>query len=129
RARPPFAPWARLAADGRIELLTGGFHEPILSMRPDDDKVGQIEALNEFLRTNFGVRPRGMWLAERVWEPHMPKALQRAGVEFVVLDDAHFALAGLEPEALGGYYPTEQPGATLAVFPISQRLRYLVPFA
>lgn len=129
RARPTFDLLGRLAADGRIELLTGGFYEPILSMLPDDDKVGQIEALNEFLRTNFGVRPRGMWLAERVWEPHMPKALRRAGVEFVVLDDAHFALAGLEPESLGGYYLTEEQGARLAVFPICQRLRYLVPFA
>jgi alpha-amylase len=59
----------------------------------------------------------------------MPKALRRAGIEYVVLDDAHFALAGLEPETLGGYYLTEEQGATLAIFPISQRLRYLVPFA
>lgn len=129
RARPTFDLLGRLATDGRIELLTGGFFEPILSMLPDADKVGQIQALSEFLRENFGVKPRGMWLAERVWEPHMPKALRRAGVEFVVLDDAHFALAGLEPESLGGYYLTEEQGATVAVFPISQRLRYLVPFA
>ena len=56
-------------------------------MLPDADKVGQIQALSEFLRANFGVKPRGMWLAERVWEPHLPKALSRAGVEFVVLED------------------------------------------
>jgi alpha-amylase len=129
RARPTFDLLGRLASDGRVELLTGGFYEPILAMLPDDDKLGQIEALSDFLRANFGVRPRGMWLAERVWEPQMPKMLRRAGVEFVVLDDAHFALAGLEPEALGGYYLTEEQGATLAVFPISQKLRYLVPFA
>jgi len=129
RARPTFDLLGRLAADGRAELLTGGFYEPILAMLPDDDKLGQIEALSDFLRANFGVRPRGMWLAERVWEPQMPKILRRAGVEFVVLDDAHFALAGLEPDTLGGYYLTEEQGATLAVFPISQKLRYLVPFA
>ncbi len=129
RARPTFDLLGRLAADGQVELLTGGFHEPILPMLPDRDKVGQIQALSEFLRAQFGARPRGMWLAERVWEPHLPKALREAGVEFVLLDDAHFALAGVEPEALGGYYLTEEQGATVAVFPISQRLRYLVPFA
>ena len=129
RARPTFDLLGRLASDGRVELLTGGFYEPILAMLPDDDKLGQIQALSDFLRANFGVRPRGMWLAERVWEPQMPKILRRAGVEFVVLDDAHFALAGLEPDTLGGYYLTEEQGATLAVFPISQKLRYLVPFA
>jgi alpha-amylase len=129
RARPTFDLLGRLAADGRVELLTGGFYEPVMSMLPDADKLGQIQALSEFIRSNFGVRPRGMWLAERVWEPQLPKILSQAGVEFVVLDDAHFALAGLEPEALGGFYLTEEQGATLAVFPISQKLRYLVPFA
>jgi 4-alpha-glucanotransferase len=128
KARPTFDLLGRLASEGRVELLTGGFYEPILAMLPDEDKIGQIEALSEFLRSNFGVRPRGMWLAERVWEPQLPKVLRAAGVEFVVVDDAHFALAGLEPEALGGYYRTEEQGASLAVFPISQRLRYLVPF-
>jgi 4-alpha-glucanotransferase len=129
RARPTFDLLGRLAADGRVELLTGGFYEPILAMLPDRDKLGQIQALSDFLRSNFGVRPRGIWLAERVWEPQMPKILKQAGVEFVVLDDAHFALAGLEADALGGYYLTEEQGSTVAVFPISQRLRYLVPFA
>jgi alpha-amylase len=127
-ARPTFDLLGRLAAEGRIELLTGGFYEPILVMLRDPDKVGQIQALSEFLRSNFGVRPRGMWLAERIWEPQLPKVLREAGVEFVVVDDAHFALAGLEPETLGGYYLTEEQGASVAVFPISQRLRYLVPF-
>jgi alpha-amylase len=129
RAPATFDLLGRLAADGQVELLTGGFYEPILALLPDWDKVGQIQALTQFVRASFGVTPRGMWLAERVWEPHLPRVLREAGVEFVLLDDSHFALAGLEPEALGGYYLTEEQGATVAVFPINQRLRYLVPFA
>jgi hypothetical protein len=118
-----------VVADGRVELLTGGFYEPILAVLPDPDKRGQIERLSAFLKTEFGVRPRGMWLAERVWEPHLPRALRDAGVEYVLVDDRHFALAGHEPEELGGYYLTEDQGATLGVFPINQRLRHLIPFA
>jgi alpha-amylase len=129
RAPATFDLLGRLAADGQVELLTGGFYEPILALLPDWDKVGQIQALTQFVRASFGVTPRGMWLAERVWEPHLPRVLREAGVEFVLLDDSHFALAGLDPEALGGYYLTEEQGATVAVFPINQRLRYLVPFA
>jgi hypothetical protein len=129
RARSTFDLLGRLAADGRVELLGGGFYEPILALLPDWDKVGQIQALAHFLRTHFGVSPRGMWLAERVWEPHLPRTLREAGVEFVLVDDSHFALAGLDPETLGGYYLTEEQGAAVAVFPINQRLRYLVPFA
>jgi 4-alpha-glucanotransferase len=117
-----------VVASGRVELLTGGFYEPILAILPDADKRGQIGRLSEFLTTHFGVRPRGMWLAERVWEPHLPRALHDAGVEYVLVDDRHFALAGLEPDDLGGYYVTEDQGATLGVFPINERLRHLIPF-
>jgi alpha-amylase len=129
RARPTFDLLGGLVADGRVELLTGGFYEPILPMLRDGDKVGQIQALTAFLRANFGATPRGMWLAERVWEPQLPKVLREAGVEFVLLDDAHFGQAGLDPESLSGYYLTDEQGVRLAVFPINQRLRYLVPFA
>ena len=118
-----------LAARGQIELLTGGFYEPILAVLPDHDKIGQIERLTTFLKSNFGVRPRGMWLAERVWEPHLPRVLCEAGVEYVLVDDRHFALAGLDVDTLAGYYLTDEQGQSLRVFPINQRLRYLIPFA
>jgi len=127
--RATFDLLGEVAASGRVELLTGGFYEPILAILPDPDKRGQIGRLSEFLATHFGVRPRGMWLAERVWEPHLARALHDAGVEYVLVDDRHFALAGLEPDDLGGYYVTEDQGATLGVFPINERLRHLIPFA
>jgi alpha-amylase len=120
---------AALVGRGQVELLTGGFYEPILAILPDHDKVGQIQRLSEFIVSHFGVRPRGMWLAERVWEPHLPGALRAAGVEYVLVDDSHFGLAGVDPETLGGYYLTEDQGVLVGVFPINQRLRYLIPFA
>src|SRR5881392_1131500 len=125
RAPGTFDLLVALAGRGQVELLTGGFYEPILAVLPDHDKFGQIERLTAFLKTHVGIRPRGMWLAERVWEPHLPRVLVEAGVEYVLVDDRHFALAGLDPEALGGYYLTEDQGTRLRVFPISQRLRYL----
>ncbi|MGH7313367.1 MAG: 4-alpha-glucanotransferase, partial [Candidatus Rokuibacteriota bacterium] len=115
---------AALVGRGQVELLTGGFYEPILAILPDHDKLGQIQRLTEFIVSHFGVRPRGMWLAERVWEPHLPRAIRGAGVEYVLVDDSHFGLAGFDPDALGGYYLTEDQGALVGVFPINQRLRY-----
>ena len=128
-ARATFDLLGEIVSSGRVELLTGGFYEPILAILPDGDKRGQIQRLTEFLVKEFGVRPRGMWLAERVWEPHLARALHDAGVEYVLVDDRHFALAGLEPDDLGGYYLTEDQGSPLGVFPINQRLRHLIPFA
>ena len=113
---------------GQVELLTGGYYEPMLAAVPDVDKVGQIQRMTAYLRRRFGVTARGMWLAERVWEPHLAKPIAEAGVEYVILDDNHFRAAGLPDEALTGQFLTEEQGVTLALFPISQRLRYLIPF-
>jgi alpha-amylase len=129
RDAPTFDALGAIVASGQAELLTGGYWEPILAILPDRDKIGQVRQLSDYLKRQFGVRPRGMWLAERVWEPALPKALVEAGVEYVLVDDTHFALAGFDPDTLGGWYLTEDQGATVGVVPISQRLRYLIPFA
>ncbi len=113
---------------GRIELLTGGFYEPVLPAIPDRDKLGQISLLNEYLKSHFGTTPNGLWLTERVWEPHLPKALAQAGVEYLPIDDTHFVYAGFEPEQLKGIFVTEEDGSRIKLLPIQKRLRYLIPF-
>jgi alpha-amylase len=129
RAHPEFLDrLGGLVARSQVELLTGGYYEPILAAIPDADKLGQIQSMTSYLRRRFGVTPRGMWLAERVWEPHLAKSIAEAGVEYVILDDNHFRAAGLPDSALTGYFLTEEQGVPLALFPISQRLRYLIPF-
>jgi len=117
-----------MVARGQVEMLTGGLYEPIFSIIPDRDKHRQIRGLTRLVRRRTGYRPQGMWMAERVWEPHLPLALSGAGVEYVILDDSHFKYAGLTDEQLLGYYLTEEQGAGLCLFPISKKLRYTIPF-
>ena len=113
---------------GQLELLSGGYYEPILPSIPNNDSLGQIKKLNNFIAQTFGKEPNGMWLAERVWEPQLAKTLVDAGINYSILDDAHFAASGLNPDDLCGYYTTEDQGAKLNIFPISQKLRYAIPF-
>lgn len=68
-----------LVGRGQVEPLTGGLTEPILPLLLDHDKIGQIRAMTERLTRRLGVRPRGMWLAERVWEPHLARPLAEGG--------------------------------------------------
>ncbi len=119
---------AAFVARGQVELLTGAYYEPILAAVPDADKVGQIQRMTAYLTSRFGLRPQGMWVAERVWEPHLARPIAEAGVAFVLLDDNHFKAAGQADGTLTGYFLTEEQGVPLALFPISQRLRYLIPF-
>ncbi|WP_051962886.1 alpha-amylase/4-alpha-glucanotransferase domain-containing protein [Mesoaciditoga lauensis] len=117
-----------LVQKGQLEIFTGGFYEPIIPVIPEDDRIGQITKLSSYVENLFGKRPRGMWLAERVWEPQIAKSLALAGVEYVVVDDNHFKNAGYYDDELTGYFITEEEGYTLKVFPISKKLRYLIPF-
>ncbi len=113
----------------QVELLGGAFYEPILPAIPPEDAHGQLSLMSDYLRAAFGCVPRGLWLAERVWEPQLPSLIRRAGLSYTLLDDTHFVYAGLDREGLSGYYITEDEGFTLAVFPVDKQLRYLVPFS
>jgi alpha-amylase len=117
-----------LVKKGQLEMMTGGYYEPILAVIPDVDKVGQIQRLTQTIKEEMGVTPQGMWLAERIWEPHLPKFLKEAGVAYITIDDYHFKKSGLREEDLHGYYLTEEDAKVLKVFPGSETLRYIIPF-
>jgi alpha-amylase len=122
-----FARVRRLVESGQVELLGGGFYEPMLAVLPERDAVGQIRMMSDYLEHHFGARPEGMWLAERVWEPGLARTIVDAGMRFTLLDDSHFRAAGMTGP-LSGYYATDSAGATLAIFPIDARLRTRIPF-
>ena len=117
-----------LTLRGQIEMIGGGYYEPILPAIPDADKVAQLRKLSDCLSYHFDSAPRGAWIAERVWEPTLPRPLVQAGVEYVVLDDTHFLAAGLSPEQLHTTYVTEEDGFRLRLVPSIKALRYTIPF-
>ncbi|MEW6456495.1 MAG: alpha-amylase/4-alpha-glucanotransferase domain-containing protein [Acidobacteriota bacterium] len=112
----------------QIELISGGFYEPILSSITSEDAENQIRKLNNFIEERFGIIPEGFWVAERVWEPSDVEVIVRSGLKFTVLDETHFLLSGLKREDLNGYFITEHNGYSMNVFPSSEKLRYLIPF-
>lgn len=114
---------------GRIEIVGGAFYEPILTMIPSRDRIGQITRYTKWLESRLGAHVRGMWMPERVWEPALTSDLAKSEIEYTILDDFHFKTAGLSTDNLHGYYTTEDDGEIIRVFPGSERLRYLIPFA
>jgi len=114
---------------GQLEVMSGGYYEPILPIIPDDDKVLQISLMNDFIRKHFNTEPKGIWVAERVWEPYLARVINKASLEYTFLDDTHFRYAGMTEKELLGYYATEDSGQGIYVFPISKTLRYKIPFS
>lgn len=117
-----------LASRGQAELLGGGFYEPLLPIVPEADAIAQVDALRRWIAGRFGVKTRGIWLAERVWEPSLAATLARAGVEYLPVDDTHLLGAGLLEADLSGAWRTGEEGASVTLYPIREALRYLIPF-
>ena len=70
-----------LAERGQVELVGGPFYEAILAGIPSHDRIGQIAAYSRYLEQLFGVKVRGMWMPERVWEQNFTGDITRAGIE------------------------------------------------
>ena len=120
---------AALVSAGRLEILSGGYYEPILALLPEEDRRGQVNMMRDYIRRRFSTDPAGLWLAERVWEPELAGSLAAMNVGYTALDDVHFFSAGFDEKELTGRFTTEYGGRHLDVFPINHRLRYLMPFA
>jgi len=119
---------ADLASDGRVELLLAGFYEPILAALPRKDRLTQVMWMRDAIRQRLGAEATGLWLTERVWEPDLAADLHDAGVKFVLVDDRHFLASGFSRDRLHAPFRTEHDGKYVSLFPIDERLRYLVPF-
>jgi alpha-amylase len=117
-----------LVGRGQVEPLGGGFFEPILPVIPRADALDQIERMAAWWEKRAGVRPRGAWIAERVWEPALAEILAEAGVAYTILDDQHLRFAGLLDDRFTGLFVTERAGRAVAFFPSDFALRYLIPF-
>jgi hypothetical protein len=118
-----------MVAAGQCEILAGTYYEALAPVAPEHDVKDSIVAYARKLEKLFGATPKGAWIAERVYEPHLPRLLADAGMGFAALDDWHFKVAGIPTNELDRPWLAEHQGATLTVCPISERLRYLVPFA
>ncbi|HXJ17380.1 MAG TPA: alpha-amylase/4-alpha-glucanotransferase domain-containing protein [Candidatus Polarisedimenticolia bacterium] len=129
RAHPVYFDQLRaLVGSGQVEMVGGGFYEPILVAIPPEDRREQITRLADYIEKHFGRRPHGAWVAERVWEPQIPSFLASAGVDYTLVDDNHFLGAGCELDQLYGHYFSEDLGHAVRVLPGLKLLRYLIPF-
>ncbi len=104
----------------QVELLGGAFYDPILTILPRSDALGQIELLTTYLRKKFGKRPRGAWVPEMEWEPWLASTLRTCGMDYTFLGEYHFNAAGVMKRYVP--YLTEDQGKTIYVFPIFEQI-------
>lgn len=72
----------------QIEILGGGYYNPIFPLLYPSDRTGQIEMLSSQIRSLIGKRPRGMTLCAESWDSTLVTNFQTCGMEYVLLDNA-----------------------------------------
>jgi len=105
----------------QIEILGGGFYNPVLPLLNLSDRIGQIDMLSTYLRKQFGKKPQGCWLPAMAWEQNLVTTLTSCGINYTFLREQEFAAAGIERNEIGFYSPciTEDQGKLLTVFPVA----------
>jgi len=119
---------ARMVAVGQIEIIGGGCFEPVMAIIPERDRAGQLRLNSETVSRMFGIRPRGAWIAERVWEPALADTLSGAGAEYTIVDDHHLLSAGVDGEKIYAPCLTRGEKGEVVLFPSLMDLRYAMPF-
>jgi len=116
-----------LASRRQIEIIGGPYYEPVLTAIPQRDAIGQISMMSTHIKERFGLRPQGIWVPERVWEPGLAATIARSGMRYCALDETILRKARMGKEDIGGYLLTGKK-RKIAVFPFDKKLRYLIPF-
>ncbi|MCD6133241.1 MAG: DUF1926 domain-containing protein [Deltaproteobacteria bacterium] len=113
----------------QVEIVGGTIYEAILSSIDEFSQRKQIQRMNDLIDDVFHVKPEGMWIAERAWEPHIVSAIAREGIKYAVVDDIHLKRSGMgEKDIATGYFITEHGGDSLFILAGNEKLRYLIPF-
>ncbi|MFW9927832.1 MAG: alpha-amylase/4-alpha-glucanotransferase domain-containing protein, partial [Candidatus Thorarchaeota archaeon] len=120
---------ARQVKRGVINVIGGGFYEPILAIIPENDRIKQLEMTIDWWQDSYNIKPEGTWLAERVWEPSLVSSLADANIKFIMIDDNHIRSAGYSEKETFQTFITEDQGKEIIVVPINEKIRYLTPWA
>src|SRR5690606_8388280 len=103
-------------------------YEPILAELSEEDRLGQVDTMNQWLRDELDVRPSGAWLAESVWDQSLASTFHSAGLEYTLMEGERFIQAGVPENQLQGYHVTEHLGNVLKLFPTDINLYRLMPY-
>ncbi|MCL2792345.1 MAG: hypothetical protein FWD87_04570 [Spirochaetaceae bacterium] len=107
----------------QLEVLGGGYYEPILPMLSPQDRTGQLESLTTALRKKFGKRPPGCWITKSIWDNSLILPIRNSGMDYVFLD--YSLLDNIPDESLYTPFITEDSGKLISVFPVHSTLSSL----
>lgn len=83
----------------QVEVLGGGYFDPVLPLLYSVDRNGQIDMLSAEIRQTVGKRPRGISIFADCWDSSLVNNIHTCGIEYVLLNSS------LVPENKRKYLP------------------------
>jgi 4-alpha-glucanotransferase len=69
----------------QLELIAGGFYDPVMTLIPVKDRSQQLELSVTYLRKRFGRRPKTLWLTDQVWSPTLITTCSNCGIQNILI--------------------------------------------
>ena len=108
--------------DGSLEILGGGYYDPMFPLFPTELSSKQIEKHGKLLWKQFGIEPIGYFNSSMVWEMEMTSLLERHRFEYALVQEASLQDALGRTTPVSGWYSIEDKGSFVRVVPVSQKL-------
>jgi hypothetical protein len=104
---------AELVARKQLELIGGGYYEPVFPLLTSADCIAQIELLTTLQHSLIGPRPRGIALSD-FWSPRLITPFRKCKMDFVQID------VSLIADRTHNFQPliVENLGKTISVLPV-----------
>lgn len=107
---------------GSLELLGGGFYDPMLPLFPTELQNMQLAKHGKLLWKLFDIEPTGYFNSSMVWEMEMTELLEKNRFEYALVQEASLQDALGRTTSVPGWYSVEDKGSFLRVVPVSQKL-------
>ncbi len=103
-----------LVKKNQLELLTGGYYQPILQLLQMKDRSAQIEKTTTYIRRRYGTRGQTLWCYDQIWNPSYISAMYLCSTNRLMIstyDRLHDRQLRTEP------FIMQETGRTIEVYP------------
>ena len=109
-------------ANGIIEFLGGGFHDPMLPLFPEELQSLQLKEHRKIIKSCFDIEPQGYFNSSLVWEMGMTSVLERAGFDYALVSEAAIRTALGRSTPTSGWFTVEDRGSLMRLVPVADEL-------
>lgn len=114
---------ADLARKGRVELISGSYHQSVLSLLSPKDRSNQIELDTTWIRKRYGQRPRTLWCYGEFFNPIYINTLTLCCIDKILIS-SHDAIHDTVGKAIP--YQMQELGKTVQIIPTDDLIGGLV---